>query len=236
MADTLLDDLFDWLRIPSISTGGGDPADLERAAEWAAQKVRDAGGEAELVRIGDGNPVVVGELKANREDAPTVLIYGHYDVQGAGDLALWQSPPFDPEVRDGRVFARGAADDKGNFLPLLRAACDLARAGELPVHVRVAIEGEEEAGGESIAAWLAADERGADAAIVYDSGMASPDLPAITIGLRGIVLLTFDVRAADRDLHSGMFGGSALNSLHATHQALAAVLPGPDGRVREELR
>src|SRR4051812_32807910 len=83
MSDTLLDELFAWLRIPSISTGGGDPADLERGAEWAAQKVRDAGGEAELVRIGDGNPVVVGELKANREDAPTVLIYGHYDVQGA---------------------------------------------------------------------------------------------------------------------------------------------------------
>src|SRR3954449_2491076 len=236
MSDTLLDELFAWLRIPSISTGGGDPADLERAAEWAAQKVRDAGGEAELVRIGDGNPVVVGELKANREDAPTVLIYGHYDVQGAGDLELWDSPPFEPEVRDGRVYARGAADDKGNFLPLLHAACQLAAAGELPVHVRVAIEGEEEAGGASIAAWLAADDRGADAAIVYDSGMVSPDLPAITVGLRGVYLVTFDVRAAERDLHSGMYGGSAMNALHALHRGLAAVIPGPDGRVRDELR
>jgi acetylornithine deacetylase/succinyl-diaminopimelate desuccinylase-like protein len=236
MADALLDDLFEWLRIPSISTGGGDPADLERAAEWAAQKVRDAGGEAELVRIGDGNPLVVGELRAANEDAPTVLIYGHYDVQGAGDLALWDSGPFEPVVRDGRVFARGAADDKGNFYPLLKAACDLARAGELPVHVRVAIEGEEEAGGESIAAWVQNDARGADAAIVYDSGMVSDTLPAICIGLRGVHLVTFDVRAADRDLHSGMYGGSALNALHALHQALAAVIPGPDGRVREELR
>jgi acetylornithine deacetylase/succinyl-diaminopimelate desuccinylase-like protein len=236
MADTLLDDLFDWLRIPSISTGGGDPADLELAAEWAAQRVRDAGGEAELVRIGDGNPLVVGELRAADPDAPTVLIYGHYDVQGAGDPSLWDSPAFEPEVRGGRVYARGAADDKGNFLPLLKAACDLARAGELPVHVRVAIEGEEEAGGETISHWLATDERGADAAIVYDSGMVGPDRPAITVGLRGVVLLTFDVRAAARDLHSGMYGGSALNSLHATHQALAAVLPGPDGRVRDELR
>jgi acetylornithine deacetylase/succinyl-diaminopimelate desuccinylase-like protein len=237
MADALLDDLFDWLRIPSISTGGGDPADLQRAAEWAAQKVRDAGGEAELVRIGDGNPLVIGELRASSgEDAPTILIYGHYDVQGVGDQALWDTSPFEPVVRDGRVFARGAADDKGNFWPLLRAACDLARAGELPVHVRVAIEGEEEAGGESIAAWLRADERGADAAIVYDSGMVSPDLPAITVGLRGVHLVTFDVRAAERDLHSGMYGGSALNALHALHQGLSAVLPGPDGRVREELR
>jgi acetylornithine deacetylase/succinyl-diaminopimelate desuccinylase-like protein len=236
MADTLQDDLFEWLRIPSISTGGGDPADLERAAEWAAQRVRDAGGEAELVRIGDGNPLVIGELRAADEDAPTVMIYGHYDVQGADPIELWHSPPFEPEIRDGRVFARGAADDKGNFLPLLHAACELARAGELPVHVRVAIEGEEEAGGEAIAAWLAADERGADAAIVYDSGMVGPDLPAITVGLRGVVLLTFDVRAAQRDLHSGMYGGSALNSLHALHAALANVLPGPDGRVRDELR
>ncbi|MCW3000836.1 MAG: family dipeptidase [Conexibacter sp.] len=236
MADTLQDDLFEWLRIPSISTGGGDPADLERAAEWAAQRVRDAGGEAELVRIGDGNPLVIGELRAADEDAPTVMIYGHYDVQGADPIELWHSPPFEPEIRDGRVFARGAADDKGNFLPLLHAACELARAGELPVHVRVAIEGEEEAGGEAIAGWLAADERGADAAIVYDSGMVGPDLPAITVGLRGVVLLTFDVRAAQRDLHSGMYGGSALNSLHALHAALANVLPGPDGRVRDELR
>src|SRR4051812_1729378 len=236
MADTLQQELFEWLRIPSISTGGGDPADLQRAAEWAAQKVRDAGGEAELVRIGTGNPLVIGELRSADEDAPTVIIYGHYDVQGADPVDLWQSPPFEPEVRDGRIFARGAADDKGNFLPLLHAACQLAAAGELPVHVRVAIEGEEEAGGASIAAWLAADDRGADAAIVYDSGMVSPDLPAITVGLRGVVLLTFDVRAAARDLHSGMFGGSALNSLHALHAALANVLPGPDGRVREELR
>ncbi len=237
MADPLLDELFDWLRIPSISTGGGDPADLQRAAEWAAAKVRAAGGEAELVTIDGGNPLVVGELRASTgEDAPTVLIYGHYDVQGAEPLDLWTSPPFEPEIRDGRVFARGAADDKGNFLPLLHAACELAKAGELPVHVRVAVEGEEEAGGESIAAWLAADGRGADAAIVYDSGMAGPDLPAITVGLRGVVLLTFDVRAAQRDLHSGMYGGSALNSLHALHRALAQVLPDDEGRVRDELR
>ena len=237
MADPLLDELFDWLRIPSISTGGGDPEDLRRAAEWAAAKVRDAGGAAELVTIDGGNPLVVGELRASTgNDAPTVLIYGHYDVQGAEPLDLWTSPPFAPEIRDGRVFARGAADDKGNFLPLLHAACELAKSGELPVHVRVAVEGEEEAGGESISAWLAADERGADAAIVYDSGMAGPDLPAITVGLRGVVLLTFDVRAAQRDLHSGMYGGSALNSLHALHRALTQVLPDAAGRVRDELR
>lgn len=239
MADTLRDELFEWLRIPSISTGGGDPADLERAAEWAVAKIERAGGSAELATpVEGGNPLVVGELRASTdEDAPTVLIYGHYDVQGAEPFDLWDTPPFEPTVRDGRIYARGAADDKGNFLPLLAAACDLAQAGELPVHVRIAIEGEEEAGGETIARWLASDQRGADAAIVYDSGMLSPDLPAITIGLRGVVLTTFEVRAADRDLHSGIFGGSALNSLHALHAALAQVLPDPQtGLLRDELR
>ena len=151
MTDPLLDDLLDWLRIPSISTGGGDPADLQRAAEWAATRVRGAGGTAELVTIDGGNPLVVGDLAASSPDAPTVLIYGHYDVQGPGDLSLWSSDPFVPEIRDGRLYARGASDDKGNFLPLLHVACALARDGALPVNVRVLIEGEEEAASHAVA-------------------------------------------------------------------------------------
>src|SRR5215218_9107929 len=159
MAD-LLDPLIEWLRIPSISTGGGDPADLRRAAEWAAAHVERAGGAAELIQVGDGNPLVVGDLRATRGDAPTVLIYGHYDVQGPGELAAWTSPPFEPEVRDGRLYARGAADDKGNFWPLLAVACELAAAGELPVDVRVVVEGEEEAESASVAEWIRADDHG----------------------------------------------------------------------------
>ena len=236
MADALLDDLIDWLRIPSISTGEGDPADLDRAAEWAAEKVRDAGGTVDLVRLDGRAPLVVGELRSARADAPTVLIYGHYDVQGIGDPALWSSPPFTPEVRDGRVFARGAADDKGNFWPLLHAACALARAGELPVHVRVLVEGEEEAGSFAAIDWLRADAHGADAAIVYDSGMADARTPAVTTGLRGIVMCDLTLRCGERDLHSGMFGGVARNALHVLHGLLAELLPGPDGGVREELR
>jgi acetylornithine deacetylase/succinyl-diaminopimelate desuccinylase-like protein len=232
----LLDELVDWLRIPSISTGGGDPENLERGAAWAAERVRSAGGTAELVRIGSGNPLVVGELRAAREGAPTVLIYGHYDVQGPEPVDAWQSPPFEPTVRDGRLYARGAADDKGNFLPLLHVACELARAGALPVGVRVLIEGEEEVGGQSVAAWLRQDERGADAAIVFDGGMVDANTPAITVGLRGIVQVNMLVRVGRRDLHSGMYGGSVLNALHVLHDMIAAVRPGPDGRVREELR
>ena len=139
-------------------------------------------------------------------------------------------------MRDGRLYARGASDDKGNFLPLLHVACELARAGELPVNVRVLVEGEEEAGGESAAEWLRADERGADAAVVFDSDMADEQTPAITIGLRGMVQAAITVRTAERDLHSGMYGGSVLNALHVLHAMLAQVMPGPDGRLRPELR
>jgi acetylornithine deacetylase/succinyl-diaminopimelate desuccinylase-like protein len=232
----LLDQLVDWLRIPSISTGEGDPAELRRAAEWAAAHVEAAGGSVELVTVDGGNPLVVGDLKAATQTAPTVLIYGHYDVQGPGDMQAWSSPPFEPDVRDGRLYARGAADDKGNFWPLLSAACELARAGELPVNVRVVVEGEEEAGSESIIEWLRADERGADAAIVYDSGMVDERTPAITVGLRGMVMAYVEVRTGQRDVHSGLYGGSALNALHVLHHMLAQVVPGPDGRLRDELR
>ena len=238
MNDLLLEELTDWLRIPSISTGDGDPADLRRAAEWVVERVRAAGGECEVVDTA-GNPLAVGDLRASGDrdaDAPTVLIYGHYDVQSVGDPAAWQTPPFAPDVRDGRLYARGACDDKGNFLPLLHVACDLARKGELPVNVRVVVEGEEEAGGESVAEWLRADTRGADAALVFDSDMADERTPAITVGLRGMVRAAISVRVAERDLHSGIYGGSVLNALHVLHAMLAQVVPGPDGRLREELR
>ncbi len=235
-SEALLGELFEWLRIPSISTPAPAGADLERAAEWAAERVRAAGGEAELVRLGAGNPLVTGELRASREGAPTVLIYGHYDVQGPGPAELWSSLPFEPLVRDGRIYGRGSSDDKGNFLPLLTVACELSRQGALPVDVRVLIEGEEERGSEAVSAWLREDERGADVAIVFDSAMADPHTPAITLGLRGIVMLDLVIRTAVHNLHSGIYGGSVLNALHVMQTVLAAVAPGPDGTVREELR
>ncbi|MEA2469731.1 MAG: hypothetical protein QOE38_730, partial [Thermoleophilaceae bacterium] len=236
MHEALLEELGDWLRIPSISTGDADPADVRRAAEWVVERVRAAGGEAEVVET-RGNPLAVGELRASAAgDAPTVLIYGHYDVQSVGDPAAWQTPPFEPSVRDGRIYARGASDDKGNFLPLLHVACEMARAGDLPLNVRVLVEGEEEVGGESVAEWVRADERGADAALVFDSDMADSETPAITVGLRGIVQAAVTVRVAERDLHSGIYGGSVLNALHVLHAMLSHVVPGADGRLREELR
>jgi acetylornithine deacetylase/succinyl-diaminopimelate desuccinylase-like protein len=233
--EPLLDELIDWLRIPSISTGEPDPGGLQRAAEWVVERVRSAGGEAEVVAT-RRNPLAVGELRAASDGAPTVLIYGHYDVQSVGDPAAWESPPFEPTARGGRLYARGASDDKGNFLPLLHVACEMARAGELPVNVRVLVEGEEEAGGASALEWVRSDERGADAAIVFDSDMADEDTPAITVGLRGMVMADIAVRTGERDLHSGIYGGSVLNAAHVLHAMLGQVVPGPGGRVRDELR
>ena len=233
----LLGELFDWLRIPSISTGGEvDPAAMRAAAEWACERVSAAGGSAGLDEAHGGNPLAVGELRASRPDAPTVLIYGHYDVQSPGDLDAWDSPPFEPEVRNGRIYARGAADDQGNFLPRLHVACELARAGELPVNVRLLAEGEEEAGGGAVRSWIAADKRGADCAVLFDAGPADERTPAIVVGLRGVVMVDVEVRTALRHLHSGAYGGSVLNSLHVLHSMISEVIPGPDGLLSEELR
>ncbi len=236
MHDKLMEELFDWLRIPSISTGGGDTRELLRAAEWVCQRIEDAGGDAGLAARAGGNAVAVGELSAAREDAPTVLIYGHYDVQGVDPISAWKYPPFEPTIEDGRIYARGASDDKGNYLPLLHVACELARGNELPVNVRVVVEGEEEAGGETVKEWAERDQRGADCAIVFDSDMVDDRMAALTVSLRGAISLSLDVRTADKDLHSGSYGGSVLNATHVLHHMLGAVLPGADGKLRSELR
>lgn len=231
----LLEELFEYIRIPSISSGGGDPADLIRAAEWVRDKIVRSGGTAEVV-TDLGNPLVVGDLRSADADAPTVLIYGHYDVQSPDPVAAWTTPPFDPQIRDGRIYGRGASDDKGNFYPVLYAACDLAEKGTLPVNVRCLIEGEEEVGGTSALDWLAADARGADCAVVFDSDMLDAHTPALTLGVRGIVAFSVEVRTAVRDLHSGMYGGVALNAVHVLMDMLGEVLPGRDGILRAELR
>jgi acetylornithine deacetylase/succinyl-diaminopimelate desuccinylase-like protein len=234
---TIREELEDWLRIPSVSAGGGDAEALDRACDWAIERIDAAGGTAEPLSVNGSNPIVAGELRASGgADAPTVLSYGHYDVQDPGPLDLWETPPFEPAERDGRLYARGAADDKGNFLPLLHVACELASAGELPVNVRFLIEGEEEIGSEGLIRHLREQPPDVDAAIIFDSLMADERTPAINTGVRGIVQGPVEVRTGRRDLHSGLYGGAVLNATHVLMQVLREVLPGPDGRVREELR
>lgn len=235
MPAPLQESLFELLRIPSISSGGGDPAELERAARWLVGFVQASGGTAELVPT-PVNPLVVGELPASVKGAPTVIIYGHYDVQSPDPIASWTTPPFEPQIRDERIYARGASDDKGNFFPLLWAACDLYEKRELGVNVRVFIEGEEEVGGSTAVDWVKGDERGADAAIVFDSDMLNEKVPAITLGVRGIVSLKVKVNTGDHDLHSGIYGGTTMNAVNVLHAMLAQVTPDAEGRVRDELR
>ena len=233
---TLIEELVDWLRIPSVSTGDPDRAALRRGCDWVCERIEAAGGTARPETLDGGNPMAVGELPAARGGAPTVLAYGHYDVQDPGPLEAWENPPFEPTERDGRLYARGAADDKGNFLPLLHVACDLACAGELPVNVRFLVEGEEEVGSASVLERLRDEDPGVDCAIVFDSLMADERTPAISIAARGMVVADVEVRAGDRDLHSGLYGGAVLSAAHALLAALEQVVPGPDGRVRTELR
>jgi acetylornithine deacetylase/succinyl-diaminopimelate desuccinylase-like protein len=230
-----LEELSDFLRIPSVSADPAHAEDVRRAGEWVCEAVRRAGGEADLV-AGDPHPLAVGEVRASTgEDVPTVLLYGHFDVQPPDPLELWESPPFEPTVRDGVLYARGVADDKGQLYSLLKGVEGLAAAGELPVHVRVVCDGEEESGGNSIGDFLVADERGADACLIYDGGLVKAGLPAFNVATRGTVYFHMQVRTGEGDLHSGLYGGAALNALHALTRMLAAVLP-RDGRLAEELR
>ena len=224
-----LEELFEFLRIPSVSADPAHADDVRRAGEWVCEFVRAAGGEAELVPTA-AQPLAVGEIRASNGSAgaPTVLLYGHFDVQPPAPLDAWLSPPFEPTVRDGWIYARGAADDKGNLYLLLKAAASLAREGSLPVNVRIACDGEEETGGRSIVDFLARDERGADACVIFDGPMPALDVPSFEVGTRGLIYFHVRVRTGERDLHSGLYGGAALNAVHALMQTLAAVVAEPD--------
>jgi acetylornithine deacetylase/succinyl-diaminopimelate desuccinylase-like protein len=234
--EALKAELAELIAIPSISADPAHSADVFGAAEWVRDAVVRSGGEAELVPWGE-RPLVVGEVPASRDaaTAPTVLAYGHFDVQPPDPVELWESPPFELHERGGWLYARGIADDKGQLFMLLEAVRLLSTARELPVNVRVVCDGEEEVGGHSVVEWLAADERGADAAVVFDSSYVDRGVPAFNIAVRGMCYLHVTVRTGGRDLHSGLYGGAALNAMHAMLRTLEGVVP-RDGRLPEPLR
>ena len=236
MAAEWFDELAEFLRIPSISADPAHQADVQRAGEWVCDRVREAGGECELVDW-HGQPLAIGEIRASQdpENAPTVLCYGHFDVQPPDPLELWESDPFEAEIRGDYLYGRGTVDDKGQLYMLLAAARQLAQAGELPVNVRFCCDGEEETGGHSIVEYLEQDERGADAAIIFDSGMIKRDLPAFNVATRGVIYWHVTLRTGDRDLHSGMYGGAALNAAHAMIKMLNGLVA-HDGTLVDELR
>jgi acetylornithine deacetylase/succinyl-diaminopimelate desuccinylase-like protein len=236
MDATWLEELREFVAIPSVSADPAHAEDVRRAGEWVRDFVKRAGGEAELVRQGQGE-IVIGDLPANANGAaaPTVMIYGHFDVQPPAPLELWESPPFELAERDGWYYARGIADDKGQLYTLLKAAELLRQEGALPVNLRVACDGEEEIGGHSIVDFIRDDERGADACIIFDGGMTRADRPEFGLATRGLVGFHIKVRTGERDLHSGYYGGAALNAIHVLVQGLSAVIA-RDGLLPDQLR
>jgi acetylornithine deacetylase/succinyl-diaminopimelate desuccinylase-like protein len=217
-----------------------DPAhreDVKRAGEWVCDLIRRIGGTAELTPFGE-RELVLGEIRASNgaSDAPTVLVYNHFDVQPPAPLDLWESDPYELDIRGEWAYGRGVTDDKGQLWLVLKAAQRLVEAGALPVNLRIAFDGEEEIGGHTIADWVAQDERGADACVIFDGGMLRRDVPTIELATRGLVTFDLKVRTGARDLHSGMYGGVALNAIHVLMRCLDAVLAGPDGRLPEPVR
>jgi acetylornithine deacetylase/succinyl-diaminopimelate desuccinylase-like protein len=230
------DELAEFLRIPSISADPARAGEVRAAGAWVCDLITGAGGSAELVDW-HGQPLAIGELSASNgaAAAPTVLCYGHFDVQPPDPLDLWDSAPFEPEIRGEYLYGRGVADDKGQLYLLLSAARELARDGELGVNVRFTCDGEEETGGNSILEFLADDDRGADVAVIFDSEMVARGVPAFNIATRGVLYFHLTLRSGERDLHSGVYGGAAMNAAHALLQTLSTVTA-RDGRLAEPLR
>jgi acetylornithine deacetylase/succinyl-diaminopimelate desuccinylase-like protein len=222
-----------FLRFPSISALPQHAEDCRRAAEWLAAALTAAGVEHAEVCETRGHPVVYAD-GLHAEGAPTVLVYGHYDVQPVDPLDLWTSPPFEPVIESDRLLARGAADDKGQIhAHVMAAQALLATRGGFPVNVKYLFEGEEESGSENLDAWLEANtERlAADLVVISDTGFFEGNLPAITVGLRGLMYAQIDVVGTPVDVHSGGYGGVVENPANALAQIIAA-LKGPDGRIR----
>lgn len=227
-----LEELKAFLRIPSISTLSAYQPEIQRAAEWTADALRKAGLEQVRCIPTGGNPVVYGEwLQAPGK--PTVLIYGHYDVQPADPLELWDTPPFEPTERDGKLYARGATDDKGQlFLHLKVLEAMLHTYGQLPVNVKVCIEGEEEITSPHFPAFLREHEEllRADVCVISDTALHAKGQPTLLYGLRGACGLQIDVQGTSGDLHSGVYGGGVPNAVHALVEILAS-MHDSDGRV-----
>ena len=219
------DEILEFLRIPSVSAKSEHNTDTRRAAEWLRDRMEGAGLEAEVLQTA-GHPVVLGEWSGAGTDAPTVLVYGHYDVQPAEPLALWDSPPFEPEFRDGRLYARGAADDKGQlYLHIKAAEAHLKGGGALPVNLIVLAEGEEEIGSPNLVPFVEAQQErlACDAVVISDSAMFAEGLPALLFSLRGLAYFEIRVAGPSSDLHSGSYGGPVVNPAMALSRILATL-------------
>lgn len=225
--------LMEFLRIPSVSTDPAHAADVERCADWLADHLRSIGMPHVEIFPTKGHPIVYAEYLEAGPSVPTVLFYGHYDVQPVDPIDLWTNPPFEPTVRDGKVYARGATDDKGQvFLHIKALEALFAINGKLPVNVKLLIEGEEEIGSPNLAPFVKEKKKmlKCDAVLVSDTPMFAPGKPSLVYGLRGLAYLQIDVQGPNRDLHSGSYGGAVANPLNALAHIIA-MLKSPDGSI-----
>ncbi|WP_448520380.1 dipeptidase [Rhodoflexus sp.] len=217
-----LDELFDLIRIPSVSTNPDHQPDLQRAATFIKDRLIEAGVDKVEICPTDRHPIVYAE-KIIDPKLPTVLVYGHYDVQPADPIELWDSPPFEPTIKDGKIYARGACDDKGQMFMHIKAFDAMMKAGELPCNVKFMIEGEEEIGSENLPTFIKnnAERLAADVVLISDTSMIANDVPSITVGLRGISYVEVELTGPNRDLHSGTYGGGVVNPINALCEMIA---------------
>lgn len=222
--ETHLNELNEFLRIPSISSLSEHKGDIQNAAEWLANAFKKLNLENISISQTAGHPVVYADW-LHAEDKPTILFYGHYDVQPVDPLNLWDSEPFNPTIRDNKLFARGASDDKGQvFMHLKMIEALFATTGTLPVNVKFIYEGEEEIGSPNLPAYVEEhkEKLAADLILISDTGLYGPGKPAVCYGLRGLTGIQIDVRGAKGDLHSGLYGGGVQNAIHALADILAS--------------
>jgi acetylornithine deacetylase/succinyl-diaminopimelate desuccinylase-like protein len=229
--DRFIDELFDWLRIPSISADSKHKNDIRKAAEFLKAKLKDAGAENVELCETAGNPIVYAE-KLIDASLPTVLVYGHYDVQPPDPLNLWTSPPFEPVIKNDKIYARGSCDDKGQAYMHVKAFETMARLNALPCNIKFMVEGEEEVGSDNLGTFVAQNKSKlkADVILISDTAMISLENPSITTGLRGLSYMEVEVTGPGRDLHSGVYGGAVANPINTLCRMIAS-LHDDDGRV-----
>jgi acetylornithine deacetylase/succinyl-diaminopimelate desuccinylase-like protein len=229
--DRFLSELFELLRIPSVSADSRHKPDVRKAAEFIQQKLKDAGVDKSELCETAGHPIVYAE-KIKNSALPTVLVYGHYDVQPADPLNLWHSPPFEPVVKDEKIYARGSCDDKGQVYMHIKAFEIMTKLNTLPCNIKFMIEGEEEVGSDNLGTFVKANKEKlkADVILISDTAIISLDHPSITTGLRGLSYMEVEVTGPNRDLHSGVYGGAVANPINTLSKMIAS-LHDDNGRV-----
>ena len=222
--DRFLSELLELLRIPSVSADSKYKADVRLAAEFICEKLKSAGADMAEINETAGHPIVYGE-KIIDKSLPTILVYGHYDVQPADPLNLWDSPPFEPVVKDEKIYARGACDDKGQVYMHIKAFETMMATDSLPCNVKFMIEGEEEVGSDNLGIFVKANKEklNADVILISDTAIVANDIPSIDVGLRGLSYLEVEVTGANRDLHSGVYGGAVANPINVLSKMIASL-------------